>query len=767
MKNFLFVTRFIIITLFIALFARPFTESQTSEQGNPRVTLLIDESKSMEIFNLDFIDNLKKEIDSRIPLRVRNMGSDPLYSDIGNQIISNIEHDGTLLIISDFQNTHGMNLEDAFAHSSLLNASISAINIKTDIKDAGVVVEGPSKATANDELEFKIIINKINLASTNVLISVNNEPLTNIRTNDDIIPFTHAFGVGEHVITAKILDNDDISKNNVFYKTVSVVPRPKILYVTQTRSRLPELLMEHYNVDRETKIPDDLSPYYMIIIEDMNTRQINNVDKLMEFVSEGNGLFVIGGMNSYDRGGYRNSNFETLLPVQVGRGEKKQGDSSIVILIDMSGYTGSYWTRDATGSLVEIRDTNPADTIKALAIDVIETLNRGNKVGVIAFAIPDPDNPATLKAVPITNLNLLSIIKDEAVDKISRVAARGQGLFDVGISGAYQMLRHESGSRNIILISDGGGTVYKNLKDNARNIVSNIARDGIRTYTVGVGRDVDEEYLRSLAAAGNGLYFPASQANRLNILFGTPEEKKQGDQMSLFVLDPMHFITKNLELNARIYGFNEVIPKNLGRTIVTTDSGEPALTEWRYGLGKVVSLTVFSGTSGLGQLLSGNNSLLITRTINYLIEDPQRKEDFIINIADGFSNEILNINVISKDYPKSDFDLIKVKDDEYIARTRITEEGISEILGTKVAINYPREYQKLGLNKDIENLLKLTNGKLFEPEDVNNIINHIRDNSRRTRITKNFIVWQILLAIIIVYLIEIIFRKILENKKSI
>ncbi|MFT4304212.1 MAG: VWA domain-containing protein [Candidatus Woesearchaeota archaeon] len=761
LKIFMFFTRFLIFTLFIILFAKPFLETQTTQSGNPRVTILIDESKSMDVFDLSFIDDFVDTIKKDISVRVRTITSDPLRSNLGDSLVSHLESDSNIMLISDLQSHSGISLENALLHANMLNSTVSAINLKTDVKDLAVWIDAPDKAIRNQDVKINVHINKLNLNEYNLLIKLNDEAIYNARDNRDVIELTRQFDVGEHIIEASLLGEDEYSENNIFYKTISVVPRPKILYVTRTNSRLPELLRQHYDVNIMNSIPSDLNPYYAVIIEDMNVQQITNVDLLSEYVSEGNGLFVIGGMNSYDRGGYKQSNFETLLPVIIGRGDKRQGDSTIVILIDMSGTT--QFEETAAGVL-------PLDVIKALAVNVIDTLNRGNKVGVIAFAIPDPysKEQAGFGAVTIANMEPLGNIREEAIDRISRIDVQGQKLFDVGFQGAYNMLRHESGSRNVILISDGGGRVYQPVKDRALDIVARMAQEGITVYTVLIeeGRNKDPEFMQAVARAGKGIYFPASQLNNLKILFGEPEEKQQGDEMTLFILNPMHFITTELEIDAKVYGFNQVVPKTLARTLITTDSGEPALTEWNYGLGKVLSLTVFSGNAGLGQLLSGDNSRIITRSINYLIGDPERKLDYSINIPDTYINEIVEVQVISKDYPITDINLVKIRDNEYLGRTRPEQLGINTLLNKPYAVNYPKEFQRLGMNKNAEELVAISDGRIFEIDNTDEIINYIQTVSRRTTITKAYITWQILVLILIIYLFEVIIRKIVENRRK-
>ena len=108
---------------------------------------LIDNSSSMNLYDTSFVKNLKKQIGEKVPVKVRTIGNDPLYSDIGDDLIRYLEHDGSILLVSDMQATHGLSMQDAISHSSLLNTSISAINLKTKTKDISVTINGPTKAT--------------------------------------------------------------------------------------------------------------------------------------------------------------------------------------------------------------------------------------------------------------------------------------------------------------------------------------------------------------------------------------------------------------------------------------------------------------------------------------------------------------------------------------------------------------------------------------------------------------------------------------------
>ena len=225
--------------------------------------------------------------------------------------------------------------------------------------------------------------------------------------------------------------------------------------------------------------------------------------------------------------------------------------------------------------------------------------------------------------------------------------------FFIGLSGAYGLLKDHIGTNNIIFITDGmtgSNSIRQQTLDTARTINAR----GVKVYVVGTGKKVDEAFLKSVAYNGGGIYFPASQENRLKILFGEPEDSKFGELFDLFMLNPYHFITQDLDLDASLYGFNQVIPKSSAQLLVTTQHGEPAVTVWNYGLGRVGTLNVFSGNNNLGDLLNKRNSILLTRITNWVIGDPQRKEPYYVVISDSRINNPVNVIVKSQKYPSAE-----------------------------------------------------------------------------------------------------------------
>ena len=128
-----------------------------------------------------------------------------------------------------------------------------------------------------------------------------------------------------------------------------------------------------------------------------------------------------------------------------------------------------------------------------------------------------------------------------------------------------------------------------------------------------------------MADVSNGVYFRATESSRLKILFGdVDEEEKEKGKMGLTVLNANHFITEDFEPKATIYGFNQVVPKTTGRLLVTTSTGEPVLTIWRLGLGRVASWATDDGSNWAGETLGKYNSRLHSRVFNWAIGDPDR-----------------------------------------------------------------------------------------------------------------------------------------------
>ncbi|KYK25091.1 hypothetical protein AYK26_02760 [Euryarchaeota archaeon SM23-78] len=765
-KRVIFVTRLLIFLLLVAVLAKPFGEVKVSSPGNPKIIILIDNTTSMEVMNTAFIPELKKELDKQVPVSLENIGSG-LKSDLADRILDYLEKDTNLLLITDGNVNEGTELGDIALLAANLNSTISAIQIEEKEKETGVYISGPESTVAGVENTYVVRILNLGAQEVRVKITVDDEVIINEVSKKDRYVFQKEFDEGDHRIIAEVSAAQDyFENNNVFYKTVSVVKKPKILLLMEGSAPFEQIVNELYDVTKQRSIPDNVNDYYAVIIYDLPAN-IRGVDKLADYLVDkeggfyGNGLFVVGGFDSFDRGDYKNSLLESYLPVYVGKAARRRGSSNIVLAIDFSGSSGDRYEviRDPnTGKITALQKvgSNIQDIEKALAVSVINSLGPDNSVGATIFS--------TQSAV-VQELQPLFLIKNELINKISRIQQPpGQSFFHIGLSGAYSLLKDHVGSNNIIFITDGN-TGSDSIRQQTLDTARTINARGVKIYLVGTGRNVDENFLKDVAYNGGGIYFPADQENRLKILFGEPEESKFGELFDLFILNPYHFITQNLELDASLYGFNQVIPKSSAQLLVTTQHGEPAVTVWNYGLGRVATLNVFSGNNNLGDLVNKKNSILLTRITNWCIGDPQRKEPYYVVIPDSRVNYPIEVIVKSDKYPSAEgLSFTRSGENQYMTELLLDKTGFHQVLGKDFAMNYEQEYQFLGMNPRLEEVVSMSGGKVFKPTETNDIVDFVKTVSKRTKVEKTTIIWPFLLLAVVIFLLEIGIRKIREVK---
>lgn len=759
-RTFMLITRTLIFLSLVIALAKPFGEVTRTTPGNPKLLILVDNTTSMRLMDTSFFQELKEELEKEIPVTTRILSSG-MESDLGDELLGYLEKDTPILLITDGNVNKGAKLEDVAFIAASLNSTISTISLDQKHDEVGVYITGPDTVVAGGETSFKVRIINPAKQLVSLKVSVDDEIIFDEKTSKEAIEFQQEFEEGNHKIIAQVsADKDYFDQNNAFYKAISVVPKPKILFVTDSPDPIEQILRELYDVTKTKDIPQNLSEYYTIILND-KPMPINGVERLADYLIDkeggyyGNGLLAIGGFDSFDRGNYKGSTLESYLPVYVGKAARSRGSSNIVIAIDFSGSTGNYFNYQTR----KWETSNVQDINKALAVSVINSLGPDNSVGVTVFG----DKNAVVQEV-----QPLFLTKKELIDKISRIQQPpSQSFFHIGLSGAYALLKESVGATNNIIMITDGNTGNPQIRQQTLDAAKTINARGVKIYVVGTGVDVDEDFLKAVAYNGGGIYFPASQENRLKILFGDPEETKFGELFDLFIINPYHFITQGLELDASLYGYNQVIPKSSAQLLVTTQHGEPAVTVWNYGLGRVAALNVFSGNNNLGELLNKKNSILITRIINWCIGDPQRKAPYYVLIQDSRIDQPVDIVVKSEKYPSAEgLTFTRSGENYYQSRIMPSQKGFSEVLGKTFAVNYETEYQEVGMNPSLEQVAAITGGKIFKPSEAKEIVSFVKSVSKKTVTERTTIVWPFILAAAIIFLIEIGVRKARERRNS-
>lgn len=765
LRSIMLVTRSLIFIFLIVSISSPFILESRLVKGNPRLTILVDESNSFDLFDKTVGEELYEKIKGKIPVDLRTIGSGE-SSAIGNGILNNLEGGENLLVITDGNSNKGKLLGDVVLFASSINSTVSTLDMEPQHNDVGVLVDGPYEVIKDTDGKFMVEVSNVGEKVSYILeISLDDEVIYSKEGTGSIsVPFTKFFSQGAfHKITAKLTNingGDFFSQNNAYHKTVKVVQRPSVLFVTKKNSPLLSEFEKLYEVKTQNTIPTDLTNYMAVVLNDIHANEIlPRLELLEDYVRDGgNGLVVIGGQNSYDRGAYKEAKLiEPLLPVKIGAGEESEkSDVHVIIVIDVSGTTTEVY---GPGGQVQIRDYDKV--IKALAVSVLHSLDDKLNVGIVVVGTPKSPFVGV-----VSDIITLKDNKKGLIDKIARLQGGGQSEIGGGIKQATNMLMEAGGGKNIILISDGRGRAKTPMLAD-KDAVRQASARAIKTYVVGVGTKDKQEttFLSEMAQIGNGIYWSVNSQNSLKILFGEPDKDDEEYFNQLAVLDSVHFVTYNLELDAVISGYNYVIPHSHSRLLVTTNKNIPILAVGRRGLGRVVSIATDDGSKWAGEILTKGNSKLVTRSVNWAIGNLRRKKDFDVTIKDTTLGKPAYVEVISKDLPKYEgLFFAKVDTNSYNAEFNADSPGFYNFLGADVAVNYNIEYGGLGVNKGFINLINSTGGSVFEKDDLDGIIDFVIEKSRRIKIESTNFVWPFALMALTLFLIEIVIRRLWENK---
>lgn len=734
LRRILFFTRSLMALLVLVAIASPYYDAQKTIEGDPYIKILVDNSSSMQLYE-DFAYDLAQKLEKKLPVEVYSFGSAE-HSDVGDAVLANLKPRDSIILVSDGNANVGSSLGDVGLFAAQLNSTVNAVMLNAVRDDAGVVVLGPAKTQEGVPNTFTVLVSEVGSPKYELEVNLDGRKVK----LDENRQFVETFDYGYHKIVASLMSEDYFGQNNVYYKTVKVVPKPEIYYWTEAPSPMQTLLSQMYVVQSGSTLPD-LSDYYAVAVNNIPAEKANpSSEKITDFVADGNGMVVFGGEAAFDKGNYRNSVFESILPVFVGAPGKKEGEINIILVIDISGSTGAAFGDEKT-----------VDVEKALALGVLNDLSLNDRLGVVAF-----NSEAYLVSEPSYVYE-----KKGLEDRVARLSDGGGTFITAGLMKAIALLERLQGSKNIILISDGKTQSESSARDTAR-LAHN---QGIKIYTVGVGPSTNELVMQDIAAIANGIYFRATDSSRLKLLFGDVEEQEIGDTMSLVVLNPNHFITADYYPEAAIHGFNNVVPKTSARLLLTTTTGEPILTVWRLGLGRIAALSTDDGSNWNSDMLASPNSKVVSRIFNWVIGDPDRKSKEFVDIKDTRVFEATELVVRSQEPPKAEgHSFYKTGDDLYSSSITPALTGFQEVLGAAFAVNYPSEYELLGMSGELETVVFNTGGKIFDRNDIDGMVKHTITRSRREMVTKENLRWPFVMAVVVLFLIEIFIRRVIKQE---
>jgi len=793
MRWLVFFLRWLAVSFLIIALATPITTITKEREGNPRALVLIDESASMELFDTSFTDYLTEELSKRLPTTVKTFGSTE-ESPVGDAALGHTEH---VLLVSDGNANTGVALQDVAQVARQNNKTINAIEITQVTYDAAVMIDSPLSVPLGFPAQVRVTVSGTNDDPVPLVVSVDGKIIYQDLARGTI-EFNPELSAGFHRVEATVGREDANSENNVHYRIIEVLDKPKVFVLSDQRGPFEAAISSLFDTTVGTTLPQNLDPYAAIILNDRPASQVRDTERIADFLrdesggKQGNGLVVVGGFNSYDRGGYLNSKLEGLLPVKVGKPKRELGDNSLVFVIQVSGSTGgTKYVAVGGGELQAVTESVPTiEIIKAQAVSAIESLNLKNNVGVIIFgadtansSFSSAEEAFAASVVKVADVDPLYKNQKDIVDKIKRVNGGGTTAPDLALRAAVDMLKGRSGSRTIVFLSNGRfsaglGDVNAGAKSDVEAVIANAYRKyGISTHVLGVGssdlsstdfqKKVDEEFLINMAARSDGLYDRATNMARLILEYGDPNEKGFGDDFRLVTMSLTHFITRDLDLDVILNGYNEIAPKDGSRILVKTDGGAPALTVWNYFNGRVASLNVFTA-SGLGPLLVDENSDLVRNTILWTVGDPRRKQDVAVSVSSAIVGHEAEVTFISKDPISGNCEDTPVSfsrssGDTYVFTFDASSAGFHTVCGIPYAVNYPSEHWRVGIAEDLRTAVSISDGQFFTFDQIDEIVERIKTVSTRVTVEKTDLRNPFIALGIILFLLEIFIRRLTRH----
>lgn len=732
-----------VIFLILLSLASPYNISEKpGTSGSGEVNIIADNTASMRIFDPDVPEKVYDNLANRTRTNIDQISGST--SSIGEAIFRNIEPGNNILLISDGNNNHRRSIIQAVNFAKTVNSTVFYLIQEPVKKDMSVSIAGDDTAVEGTRYEFFTDTGVIGNIEGNIRIYIDEKIVDSIQIRQTgRIAQEYVFNTtGSHRIKAEISGTDDeIPENDVFYKSVYVVPEPRILVVSKKESPMSKLLGFSYDVNFSSDLIDP-APYEAVILDDVDPSELSEKDAviLSDYAVNGGGIVTFGGPDSFKTEGSMPI-FEQMIPVKSGGTDVRSKRAAVVLVIDISGSTG-----DISGSSVKL------GVEKGLANQAIDSLSADDFLGVIAF------NNAPHTIISLSRNPDNSNIKDI----ISRLKYGGTTHISPALSAAFEMLKDFNGGKNVIVISDGAAA------DTEEAIITAglMSDSGITINTIGVGWDTNEDFMKSLAAKTGGTYLKRDESGGIRLLLGKVTDPGKINGFPIMIIESSHFITDGVSLNATIYGYNKVYKKQNAQTLVMTSTGNPVISTWRFGLGRVVSISTDNGNTWAHELYDVDNSGIISSSVNYAIGDPRKSDR--ITAEDGEIGEPLRVSVLSDVEPQIIFEgkalqFDRTGENQYTAVITPDSAGFKDISGLSVAVNSPDEYREIGNNGVIPEIITASGGKVYRISQIDDLIPDIGKKSTSIVQERVELFPFFLFLALSLYSLEIIVRRILKS----
>jgi len=570
-------------------------------------------------------------------------------------------------------------------------------------------------------------------------------------------------------------EDDTVTVNNEYMAYTDISRNKPVLVVEGKAGKAAEFekvlssIGINYEVVQPVTVPvtlSDLNEFSLVVFVDVYAKDLREgfLDILDSYIRDFAGGFIVtGGKNSYALGGYKNTVLEAVLPVNMEPdGENEVPEMAIMMVIDHSG-SMSY----SEGGI------SCLDLAKASAVSAVETVRSTDYVGVISFDDSYSRVVGLQKAENITGIKLgISSIQDGGGTSIyPAVEAAVKDL-----SGISSTIKH------IILLTDGeDGLDYSAYAP----LLTRINDEGITLSTVSIGTGSNTMLLDALAEAGNGRSYHADINTDIPRIFAQEIYLSVNSYIVNREFTPA--ITSNDAILSGVtnnglptlLGYIATSAKNQSTQLLVSDSDDPILSVWQYGLGKTVAWTSdvtsqwsanYAGWANYQRLWHNLIQYVTTKnsiegvstevrqngnkaTINYTTENFSSDTKVYATIADD-SGKITEVQLdptnpgsFTSDFTMTDNGVYSINLKQYDGDTLMGS------VNTAAIMQYSLEYRFYDTSTSLDEFVKSIGGNMIE--NASEVFNEELDLVRKQKDVSTIL----LLIAIVIFLLDIFIRR--------
>jgi Mg-chelatase subunit ChlD len=392
---------------------------------------------------------------------------------------------------------------------------------------------------------------------------------------------------------------DTFEQNNDAVATTTVKPPPRILIVEGEAGNGGDLSSAIWQtIESDTispqQLPNRLSQLQRfdgMVLLDVSAYNLtlDQMTTIREFVrSEGRGLVVAGGRNAYSLGAYEDTPLEEVLPIDLEPPPRNDRTNVAMLLII-----------DRSASMSIPIEVSKLDMAKEAAILSTEMLQSEDSIGILVF---DTNQEWVVPFQQVGDGLTLKQIQDAIV---MLGIGGGTNIYEALEAGIVALLQQEASVRHAVVLTDGRS--FSNDMDAYENIVSTARNNDITLSTIAIGIDSDLDLLEQLAEWGDGRYYYADKPEDIPRLTIQESEIARADPVVEgnfhALLNKPHAVVRDTSI-ADLPPFTGYIattsrPDDQAEVVLEAPSGEtegtntndPILATWNYGLGRVVAWT--------------------------------------------------------------------------------------------------------------------------------------------------------------------------------